>query len=158
MQRPSPLWARPTMETTLPLVLCRDSRGESERMSWCWIVCSWLPARLDALAQVRLLSLARAFTNYMYLIQPKAYSTTRSSSFPPFSHILSSSPSPGSFRLATTDDRGFIPSSRLPAAHMSVYLVVPQISQREPFWRFDQRGATPTFGKHAWLHPQFYRL
>ena len=38
-------------------------------MSWCWIVCSWLPAQLDPLVRVRLLSLACAFPDYVHLMK-----------------------------------------------------------------------------------------
>ena len=40
-------------------------------MSWCWTVCSWLPAQLDGLVRVRLLSLVCTFTDYMLLTQPQ---------------------------------------------------------------------------------------
>ena len=44
----------------------KDSRGGSERMLLCRIVCSWLPAWFEDLFRVRLLSSAPDFTNYMF--------------------------------------------------------------------------------------------
>ena len=43
-------------------------------MSWCWTVCSWLPAQLDGLVRVRLLSLACTFPDYMRLTQVQVHS------------------------------------------------------------------------------------
>ena len=40
---------------------------------WCWIVYSWLPARLDAFVRVCLLSLTCVFIDCMSLTQPLLY-------------------------------------------------------------------------------------